>query len=870
MEALAAIGLARNVAQFVEYAIQFTKIAHQLASSGGGIIREHEGITSITNSMTEAMKEINQNNADATLNSLASQCLLVAGNVQGIVDDLSKKPDDSLLRSLHKAGKTIYKQKELRELSELLSSMQAQVSQHLLILIRAQQLPIGKTLDTLVSSTDDYRQHITSTLDSTVIFLKEVSQKLDSSNSNSGPGSTSLSDLTTRLPSSGLSSAAQDYVAPYVLEVEELISRKRELILRKLYYEQLRDREFAITEAHTKTFQWVFGANTTFRFREWLREKNGIYWITGKAGSGKSTLMKFITEQYATHTALREWAGEDSLVVAKHFFWSPGTTIQKSQEGLFRALLYQVLSQRPEMIEKVCAERFSAPYAQSFGPWTRRQLLKALDRIGLMEDAGYKVCLFIDGLDEYEGDHTELVQIIQRIGSHSNVKICAASRPWLDFMDAFESSPWKLYVHELTQEDMYIFVSYKLNENPRFKRLQTSNRSAAPGLILEITGRAQGVFLWTFLVVQSLLRGLRNEDKISDLQRRVQLLPTDLSEYFDRMLTSIEDVYRTRVSRLFLTLSLARTTFPVLAFFYLNFDDEEVAEEPLSFLHDWPAVDMDEIEVLITKKRQLIAQCKDLIHISPEPDAPVLFGEKVGFLHRTVVDYFQTEEISRKLLRLAGQGFEPSMVLLRANLGQLRSFLHLHRLTYIRPRLEQWILGCMYYAYLSEITTGVAVETELDEIENMIGQHFSRWGFPHAMDVLFPDQDMTSFLDLACMCDLALYVKHRVPGCTSAALGSLAPKWQNQTRIMQTSGFEIAPLDDGEERRLGRLVKDLARAGGHEGPDQAPVDGAAPISPISVAKTVSFGTTTTHAQPQLAPPPKRMKKLLGRVKGVFR
>lgn len=694
-------------------------------------------------------------------------------------------------------------------------------------------------------------------------------KKLDSGNRSAGTAQKSPPDPHTTLPPSGLKAAAQDHVTPYILNVEELVSQKRDLILQTLNYEQLREREFAITDAHTKTFQWVFDANSNFRFREWLREKNGIYWITGKAGSGKSTLMKFIIEQHTTNKALREWAGDDGLVIAKHFFWSPGTAIQKSQEGLFRAILFQILSQRPELIEKVCAERFRAPHAESFGPWSRHQLLQALEKVGLIENSVYKACIFIDGLDEYDGDHTELVHIIQRIGSHAHVKICAASRPWLDFMDAFDSCPWKLYVHELTQQDMYIFVSDKLCENPRFKRLQSSHKSTAPGLILEITNRAQGVFLWTFLVVQSLLRGLRNEDEISDLQRRVQLLPSDLSDYFDRMLASIEDVYRTRVSRLFLTLSLARTTFHVLAFFYLNFDDEAVAEQPLSFLHEWPDVDMDEVEVLITKKRQLIAQCKDLIHISPEPDAPVLFGEKVGFLHRTVVDYIQTEEVSRKLLRLAGQGFEPRLVLLQANLGQLRSLIHLHRLTYIRPRLEQWILGCLYYAYLSEITTGVAVKTELDEIETMIGQHFSRWGIPHAMDVLFQNPDMTSFLDLACLCDLSLYVKHKVPVCTPAALGSLVPKWQSRTRITQASGFEIAPLEDGEEKRLGRLVRDLARAGGHEGTTQASMDAAAPISPISVAKTVSFGTAT-QAQPQLAPPPKRMKKLLSRVKGVFR
>lgn len=137
MEALAAISLASNVAQFVEYAIQFTKLAHKFASSDSGPISKHQGIIAITDSMAVAMDEINQHNTDTALNSLVSQCLKVAADVQSIINDLSKKPGDTLTRSLHKAGKTLYKQKEIQELSDMLSNMRAQVSQQLLALIRS-------------------------------------------------------------------------------------------------------------------------------------------------------------------------------------------------------------------------------------------------------------------------------------------------------------------------------------------------------------------------------------------------------------------------------------------------------------------------------------------------------------------------------------------------------------------------------------------------------------------------------------------------------------------------------------------------------------------------------------------------------------
>lgn len=137
MEALAAISLASNVAQFVEYAIEFTKLAHKFASSDSGPISEHEGFVSIRKSMAETMEEIKPYNTDSALNNLASQCLTVTANMQNIVSELSKKPEDNLIRSLRKAGKALHKQKEIQELFELLSNMRAQISLHLLALIRS-------------------------------------------------------------------------------------------------------------------------------------------------------------------------------------------------------------------------------------------------------------------------------------------------------------------------------------------------------------------------------------------------------------------------------------------------------------------------------------------------------------------------------------------------------------------------------------------------------------------------------------------------------------------------------------------------------------------------------------------------------------
>lgn len=48
-------------------------------------------------------------------------------------------------------------------------------------------------------------------------------------------------------------------------------------------------------------------------FLNWLSDGNGIFHITGKLGSGKSTLMKFLCDHERTKLEFEKWAGKPSL-----------------------------------------------------------------------------------------------------------------------------------------------------------------------------------------------------------------------------------------------------------------------------------------------------------------------------------------------------------------------------------------------------------------------------------------------------------------------------------------------------------------------------------------------------------------------------
>ncbi|KAG7105208.1 hypothetical protein HYQ44_016520 [Verticillium longisporum] len=84
-------------------------------------------------------------------------------------------------------------------------------------------------------------------------------------------------------------------------------------------------------------------------FKKWLRLENGVFHIFGKAGSGKSTLMKRTCQDQVLRNELSVWAADRKLVLGSFFFWLSDNDSQCSLEGLYRSLLFEALRQCPEL-----------------------------------------------------------------------------------------------------------------------------------------------------------------------------------------------------------------------------------------------------------------------------------------------------------------------------------------------------------------------------------------------------------------------------------------------------------------------------------------------------------------------------------------
>jgi hypothetical protein len=275
-------------------------------------------------------------------------------------------------------------------------------------------------------------------------------------------------------------------------------------------------------------------------FVNWLTCGNGIFHVSGKPGAGKSTLMKYLCEHPKTEELLKVWSGEKQLVFATFFFWRSGTEFQKSLNGLLRGLLHCILTQSPDLIPMTFPKQWESGQHQYMIHFGHREVCQAFDNI-IQQKAVYdkrKFVFFIDGLDEFEGNHSDIVhRIFSWTSARPNdIKICVSSREWLIFQQRFSKCP-KLRLHELTRRDIAIFVQDRLAENEDFKSLAKNEH--ARSLQAQIIDKSEGVFLWVSLALRTLEQGLLAEDRFEDLKEKIEALPPELEDLFQFIFDSM-------------------------------------------------------------------------------------------------------------------------------------------------------------------------------------------------------------------------------------------------------------------------------------------------------------------------------------------
>ncbi|KAK6064177.1 SERAC1 [Seiridium cupressi] len=240
------------------------------------------------------------------------------------------------------------------------------------------------------------------------------------------------------------------------------------------------------------TFDWVYDQSES-RFSDWLQTESGLFWINGKQGPGKSTLMKFIFQDKRTSDLLHSWNGDGMTRVA-FFFHYRGTTLQKSFEDLLRSILSQIISK----YSRLCGflQHLFDHSPLNSDDWTLQKLQKGFHEILEQSVEPLRLCLFIDALDEYDGPLEFICNFPLKVGSiksttDEQVKICFSSRPWNIFVDHFRGIPG-FSIQEFTTTDIWDYCLGTI----KGERLSTA---LLEELLSEIVERSRDVFLFSVL-----------------------------------------------------------------------------------------------------------------------------------------------------------------------------------------------------------------------------------------------------------------------------------------------------------------------------------------------------------------------------------
>jgi hypothetical protein len=142
-------------------------------------------------------------------------------------------------------------------------------------------------------------------------------------------------------------------------------------------------------------------------------------------------------------------------------------------------------------------------------------------------------------------------------------------------------------------------------------------------------------------VVQSLLEGITNADRMVDLQQRLHSLPTDLEDFFKRIVLTVDPFYRQRTAQFFQVTINSQATLPLMLYWFM--DQQNPVEYAIKL--DIRPLSMQATNLRLKQiRKRLNACCKGLVEVQfydtsdvteSSLSSSVLFNWKVDFLHRT-------------------------------------------------------------------------------------------------------------------------------------------------------------------------------------------------------------------------------------------
>lgn len=302
-----------------------------------------------------------------------------------------------------------------------------------------------------------------------------------------------------------------------------------------------------------------------------------------------------------------------------------------------------------------------------------------------------KFFFLLDALDECDpqDSHDQLANEIVKISQMQNVKPCVSCRPWRPFVSRFRHLRTS-HLDRMTYRDMQIYISSRLASADTENDLCLEFRSAgktkrATEVVAGLAIDAEGVFLWTELVVKALGSELRKGCDFKKLQKTRSDFPIGLDEHLQRLV--FDRIARTRQNTSDTAAAL------MLALKIAHGHDRHYRHDRDSFLNFWLLATgqlaagfawtdhngshctREDVEQMVGLTSNFLQEtCKDLLVVVKRYHYDTPWN--VEFLHRTVSDFLHDTHLRLLIEQQSPKHFHDASFL--DELGRLRCVQLLH------------------------------------------------------------------------------------------------------------------------------------------------------------------------------------------------
>ncbi|CRK42660.1 hypothetical protein BN1708_008838 [Verticillium longisporum] len=390
---------------------------------------------------------------------------------------------------------------------------------------------------------------------------------------------------------------------------------------------------FSFQDSHSPiegTGEWLFQQQAWINwFNSCSQDSkdNGLLWLSGKSGSGKSMLS--ISVYQRLHRLLQPQSpSKDPLVIHTRFPGGAGNLEASNPSALcgkllHRLLIYHLNSERKLDID--VADGLRSLQTEHLGgsktcPWSA---IWPICKTAFSRLTHVRYTWIIDGLDEcqFAGQNTNGVPSLRRfldelrdLSTNHNCRIVIFSRRQPD-MSKVIAPQFEIRIdHGLNTQDIMNFTTKRLHADGSLIPAEQRER-----VLQSVRLRADGMFLWAKAMLQYLDELLSPEE----FQLRLGTLPSDLSDVYDELIRVTDNKFPLE------TANSRRRIFVVMLEARIPLDIEDVARI---------------LEVAGDSVQQFITyRCQPFIELD---------DGKLKFMHSSVRDYClqSSESLSRHAL----------------------------------------------------------------------------------------------------------------------------------------------------------------------------------------------------------------------------